>query len=92
LGGDINNITDARTYLDGGLSFRKNKLQISLTGINLTEKNLERPGTTFGQGLTIAAGAAVVNAVRADGTFAVNTRSLNRNNFRYFGLRLKYSL
>ncbi len=90
LGGEANNITKARTYLDGGLTFRKNRVQIALTGINLTEKNLENPGTTFGQGLVSPLGAAAT-AQQPDGSYRVNTRSLNRNNIRYFTLRMKYS-
>ena len=80
----------ATNYLDANVTFTKDKLQISIFGVNLTEEFAEGFGTGLGAGLSSSLGGASTGR-QADGSYPIKTRVLDRSNVRYVGARLKYS-
>lgn len=88
LGNPVANLP-SRTFVDANLTFTTGDIQLSLYGINLFEEFAETFGTGLGYGLSIPANYSVNQ--NPDGSWPVTTRNLNRDNVRYFGVRVRYS-
>ncbi len=80
----------ATTFVDANLTFTLNKFQFSVFGVNLFEEFAEAFGTGLGAGLSSSLGGASTGR-QPDGSYPIKTRTLSRDNVRYFGARVKYS-